>query len=149
MQISDAPSFLYERAWAAICDSDVMWPIILNVRVFLPTIKKVAPVAVQLLVLLATSMDYQFTSSQVSVGTDTMDAAPPCGSREHLQTGDEPLTSSPTSPHDNNSHDLSTLVGPPGTSGIAFPHSIHHDDSMSATDDAGAKLRKKFKKVFI
>lgn len=69
--------------------------------------------------------------------------APPSGSTEHLQSG-EP--SSSISPHDN--YDLSTLIGPPGTSGIAFPHTIHHDGSMSPTDHAGAKLRKKFKKVF-
>jgi hypothetical protein len=93
-------------------------------------------------------MDYQFASSQENVGTDTINAAPPSGSSEHLLSGGEPSTSSPTSPNDHNSRDLSTLIGPPSTSGIAFPHTIHHDDSMSPTDDAGAKLRKKFKRVF-
>ena len=95
-------------------------------------------------------MDYRFASSQESVGTDTMDTAPPGGSQEHLLSGVEPSSSSPTSPHDNHSHDVSTLIGPPSTSSIAFPHTIHRDGSTTPTDGAGAgaKLRKKFKKVF-
>ena len=75
-----------------------------------------------------------------------MDAAPPCGSQENLQLAGEP--SSPTSP-DNHGQYLGTLIGPRGTSGMAFSHSHHHDDSASLTVDAGAKLRKKFKKVII
>ncbi len=76
-----------------------------------------------------------------------MDASPPGGSQENLQSAGEP--SSPTSPHDSHGQYLGTLIGPPGTSGIAFSHTHRHDDSTSLTDDSGAKLRKKFKKVII
>lgn len=88
-------------------------------------------------------MDDQTGSSQESAGADTMDFAPSNKSQEHLQSG------GPSSSLARDNYDLATLIGPPGTSGIAFPHTIHHDGSASTTDDGGAKLRKKFKNVFI
>ena len=59
----------------------------------------------------ATTEDACSTYSQVSGGTDTLDA--PSSSAENLQTGE------PSSPR--RSHLLTTLIGPEGTTGIQFP----------------------------
>ena len=90
---------------------------------------------------LASSTNYQFSSSQESIGTDTMDPAPSRGSSEHLQTEEPSTSTANVGPH------IESLTGPPGLQGNQFVHTRHHDNDDVPENDAQAKLRKKFKTV--
>jgi hypothetical protein len=71
---------------------------------------------------------------------------PSSGSSDNLQS--RPTTSSSPQALDNSHPHPSTLIGPPGTSGLQIAHTHHHDEDATAAVNAQSdNLRRKFKKV--
>jgi hypothetical protein len=86
------------------------------------------------------STDFPPLSLQENSDTDTMNPPPPNGSREALQA-----VELPSAHHDR--YPLASF-GASGSSGLQVPHVHRREDSGAGPhDDAGAKLRKKFKRV--